>query len=192
MGKKRGTRVTELIADRLTPEWKLLSETESFLSHTSEFPAYERQFTEWRAALQSRDEDRSGNVRAQLIALRRELRLSGYDLSLGRLRLEVSGFRNDDCMAQGFSRVVICFAKQGLFYRTGSGNHIELGAELEQTLVRQGLAENCEYHYLWYLRTARSLTLSGSATETKEAFRRLAERAAANPLRILSALKDLW
>lgn len=193
MQKSRGDTVKQFLADRFAPEWKLLSETEQVLSHTDEYPAYERQFKDWRFALQHQTRDDSGlaDIRAEIVALRKQLRLAGYDLSLGQVRLSVQGFRNDDSQAEGFRRAVVCFSDAGTFFHTGSANHVDLGAELERTLVRQGLSINPEYHYLWYRRTARELTLSGAATEPRAAFARLEDRAAANPLKLLSALKKL-
>jgi len=46
-------------------------------------------------------------------------------------------------------------------------------------------------HYLWFLWDRNALLLSGSATETKEAFERLQKRAQANPQKILRYLKAL-
>lgn len=193
MQKSRGASVKQFLADRFAPEWKLLSETEQVLSHTDAFAAYEKQFKDWRFALQHQTRDDTGldEIRAEIVALRKELRIAGYDLSLGQVRLSVQGFRNDDSMAEGFRRVVVCFCDTGTFFHTGSANHVELGTELERTLVRQGLSVNPEYHYLWFRRTSRELVLSGAATEPRSSFARLEDRASANPLKLLSALKKL-
>lgn len=191
-GKKEGT-LSRFLADRFAPEWKLLSETESFLSHTPEFGAYEAQFRQWRKQLQDAKtrEDALRTVREEIVALRRELRGRGYDLSLGSTRLVIDGFRNDDSLAEGFRRVVICICGPRVYWQTGQANHVEISGELMDTLSRKRLLDHPEVHYLWYLRTRRELVLSGSATETREAFLRLEARAEANPLMLLSALKDL-
>ena len=47
-------------------------------------------------------EDALRTVREEIVALRRELRERGYDLSLGSTRLVIDGFRNDDSLAEGF------------------------------------------------------------------------------------------
>lgn len=193
MGQQRRESLKSFIADKFATDWKLLSETESLVSHTPEFPAYERQFAEWRRKLQSGKTPDADfvTVRSEIVTLRKELRLKGYDLSLGLLRLVVRGFRNDDSLAEGFARVVICFASGETFYQTGTDNHVALAKMLEDALIRAKLPSPGEYHFLWYRRTQRELELAGSATETAEQFRRLEERAQANPLIILSALKRL-
>ncbi len=194
MEKKARTTLSNLIADRLTPELKLLSETENCLQYTPEYPAYERQFAQWRRALK---DTRNGGVelaeiRSQIVALRRAMRLSGYDLSLGLVRLNLDGFRSDEALAQGFRRLVICFSGTALYTHSGSDNHLVLAEQLSGRLEQSRLLiAPTESHYLWYRRTARELTLSGSATETKEAYQRLRDRAAANPLKLLTALKQL-
>ena len=193
MGLQRRDSIKGFISDRFATEWKLLSETESYVSHTPEFPSYERQFGEWRRRLQSGKPSDSDfvTVRSEIVTLRKQLRLMGYDLSLGLQRLVVKGFRNDDCLADGFARVVVCFASEGVLFKTGTDNHVALAKALEDALIRSRMTGHREFHYLWYRRTRRELEISGSATETADQFKRLEERAQANPLIILSALKDL-
>jgi len=193
MGLQRRDSIKGFISDRFATEWKLLSETESYVSHTPEFPAYERQFAEWRRRLQSgkpADTDFI-TVRSELVTLRKELRLKGYDLSLGLLRLVVRGFRNDDSIAEGFARIVICFSSGDTYFQTGSDNHVTIAKAFEDALIRARVTGPREFHCLWYRRTRSELELSGSATETADQFKRLEDRAQANPLIILSALKGL-
>ena len=193
MQTNRGSTLGNLIADRFSSDWKLLSETEAFLSHTPDFPAYERQFTEWRAKLQNKsvsETDLTG-IRGDIIILRKTLRLKGYDLSLGLQRLVVNDFRNDDSLAEGFQRVVLVFCDPDVYYKTGTANHIAIAEELMDSLSRQKLLHSPEFHYLWYLRNSKGLLLSGSATEEPHEFVRLQARAAVNPLKLLSALKNL-
>lgn len=193
MEKRRSPKLFEIISDRFASEWKLLSETESFLAKTPDFHLYERQFQEWRKRLQQRGlpDTELVTLRSEIVSLRRELRLSGYDLSLGLQRLGVQGFLNDDALADGFRRVVICFCDPEVYYWTGSANHVELASELESSLIRRNLLKNPEMHYLWYFRNSKGLILSGSATEPKDHFIRLQDRARANPLKLLAALKKL-
>ncbi len=193
MGLQRRDSIKGFISDRFATEWKLLSETESYVSHTPEFPAYERQFGEWRRRLQSGKPSDTDfvTVRSEIVTLRKQLRLKGYDLSLGLQRLVVRGFRNDDCLAEGFARVVLCIASEGILFQTGTDNHVTLARVLEDAFTRAKMAGLREYHYLWYRRTRQELELSGSATETADQFKRLEERAQANPLILLSALKGL-
>lgn len=193
MARKTENAIGRFLADRFAPEWKLLSETESYLSHTPEFPSYEAQFRQWRKRLQEATikEDGLNTVRQEIVSLRRELRLRGYDLALGSLRLVIDGFRNDDSLAEGFRRVVICICADQVYYQIGQANHVEIAEELIKNLSRRRLINRPELHYLWYRRTSRELVLSGSATETREDFVRLENRAGANPLFLLSALKNL-
>lgn len=193
MAPKAKTSLKAAFTDRFASEWKLLSETEAFLSNTPDFPAYEAQFKAWRSRIQKQ---RLGDtelitLRSEIVTLRKSLRLLGYDLSLGLQRLTVKGFRNDDAIKDGFARVVICFCGSDVFYKKGSANHVTLAAELTDALVHKRLIHDPEFHYLWYRRDAHGLTLSGAATETERDFIRLENRARANPMRILSALKTL-
>jgi len=193
MQKNSGSTLGNLIADRFSSDWKLLSETEAFLSHTPDFPAYEQQFTEWRAKLQNKsasETDLTG-IRGDIIILRKTLRLKGYDLSLGLQRLVVKDFRNDDAIGEGFQRAVLVFCDPQIYYKTGTANHIDITEELLDSLGRQNLLHSAEVHYLWYRRDSKGLLLSGSATEQPSDFDRLQARAAANPLKLLSALKNL-
>ena len=177
----------------VTPDLKLLSETENCLQYTPEFQGHAERFPVWRARLLDRrtDSAETAEIRSEIIALRRDMRLAGYDLSLGLMTLRVDGFRNDDSMAEGFCRVVLCFQRDSILYQTGSDNHVALWRHLEALLLRSGRPATGEVHYLWYRKRPRELVLSGSATESREALERLARRAEANPLKILTSLKNL-
>lgn len=193
MQKTRGTTLTHFLVDHFSPEWKLLSETEGYVSHTPDFAEHEQQFKEWRLRLQNKaadDADRNV-VRSEIVALRKTLRLKGYDFSLGLQRLFIEGFRNDDSIAKGFRRVVICFCDPNVYYQTGSENHVTIAEELLDTLERKKLLTHPEVHYLWYLRNQKGLILSGSATETAAGFERIEARSQANPMKLLATLRDL-
>lgn len=193
MAKKGATSFRNMLTDRFATEWKLLSETEAYVSHTPDFQSYEPQFKEWRRRLQQRNtgDTELVSIRSEIVTLRKELRMKGYDLTLGLQRLVVHGFRNDDSMAEGFARVVVCFCGDETYFHTGTGNHVALAAELTDTLQKRRSLKAPETHYLWYLRCAQGLYLSGSATEREEDFIRLENRAKANPMKLLSSLKEL-
>jgi len=193
MKKASSSKLNQFISDRFSPEWKLLSETEAFVSHTPDFPEYEQQFKEWRAKLQRRTKTDTDlvTIRSEIVTLRKILRLKGYDLSLGLQRLVLQGFRNDDSMADGFRRVVICLCDTETYFQTGSANHIAIGDELMDTLTQKKLLVHPEFHFLWFLRFNKGLILSGSATEPASSFERLEKRAQANPMKLLSALRNL-
>ena len=158
MPEKLTTRLFNNLRDSFQSDWKLLSETEHFLASTPLQRNYEQQFALWRKQLQIEKNDAvRASIRGEIIALRKALRLEGYDLSLGSIQLIVEDFVNDDAAARGFQRLYV----------------------------------HPEMHYLWFLWKRNALLLSGSATETKEAFERLQKRAQANPQKILRYLKAL-
>jgi len=192
MPEKLTTRLLNNLRDSFQSDWKLLSETEHFLASTPLQQNYDRQFAVWRKQLQAAHNDAArALVREELIALRKTLRLEGYDLSLGAIQLIVKDFVNDDAAAHGFRRVVICFCDAGVFWLSGEANHLELAARLQSELERKRLYVHPEMHYLWFLWKRNALLLSGSATETKDSFERLQTRAQTNPQKILRYLKTL-
>ena len=192
MPEKLTTRLFNNLRDSFQSDWKLLSETEHFLASTPLQRNYEQQFAAWRKQLQAAQDDSvRASVREELIALRKALRLEGYDLSLGSIQLIVNEFVNDDAAARGFRRVVICFCDAGLFWLSGEANHLELAGDLQAELERKQLYVHPEMHYLWFLWKRNALLLSGSATETKESFEHLQKRTHANPQKILRYLKAL-
>jgi hypothetical protein len=196
-GTKTGSFV-ELLSDKFSDVWKLLSETTVFLSRTSEFDAYEAQLRSWRAELKSagRNTEAAQRIRTEITELRKQLRLQGYDLSLGKQNLIIDGFRNDTCLGEGFRRAVIFIAPDALFFNSGEDNHIVLAERLERRLEAEALARRTQIrildrHYLWYRRDGANLILSGADTEIKEDFERLSAMCRANSLLFLSALKSL-
>ena len=191
MPEKLTTRFVNSLKDSFQSDWKLLSETEHFLASTPVHRNYEQQFKMWRKKLQSSDTLVRTSVREEIVALRRSLRLQGYDLSLGSIRLIVKEFVNDDASAREYKRVVICFCDDGLFWTTGEVNHLELAENLQNELERKHVYLHPEMHYLWFLWQRNALILSGSATESAEEFERLQKRAHANPQKILRYLKTL-
>jgi hypothetical protein len=195
MAKKK-TSFAEVLSDRFTDVWKLLSDTTSFLSRTPEFHHYEVQLRSWRSELQSAkdDSDTAQRIRKELTILRKALRFQGYDLSLGAQTLTVDRFRNDASLKDGFKRVVIFLTNSGIVWLGGDENHIML-AEYLEARIQNNLADDhvsiIGKHYLWYRRRGNELILSGSDTETKEDFYRLQAMADANSLFLLGQLKNL-
>jgi hypothetical protein len=171
----------------------LLSETTNFLSRTHLLSQYEGQLREWRAILQSshNNNEKALAVKRELIELRRNLRLQGYDLSLGSQMLVFDGFRNDACLREGFRRIVLFIGDNGVYWMVGEDNHVTLSNFLEERMDQIRVRQIRERHYLWYLRRKNELVLSGSDTETKEDFARLKRIGEANPMLFLSSLKSL-
>lgn len=185
------------LSDHFTDVWRLLSETTAFLSRTREFHQYENQLRAWRSELQSkrRDSDLTHRIRAELVTLRKALRLQGYDLSLAKETLVFEGFRNDACIREGFRRLVLFFTEDDIYWLSGEDNHVTLADYLENRLEAgisaKGTGRIRDRHYLWFKRRGSELVLSGSDTESKEDFARLVARGEANSLLLLSRLKGL-
>ncbi|MDR1277462.1 MAG: hypothetical protein LBK02_01790 [Treponema sp.] len=195
--KKTGS-LADLVSDKFSDIWKLLSETTVFLSRTGESDTYEKQLRSWRSELQSagRNTETAHRIRSELTELRKHLRLQGYDLSLGRQNLIIDGFRNDTCLGEDFRRVVLFIAEDQVFFMAGDDNHIALAEYLDRqvdaaVVSRKTRVRILDRHYLWYRRDGQDLILSGSDTETKEDFERFSAMCRANSLLFLSALKNL-
>ncbi|MDR1143904.1 MAG: hypothetical protein LBK77_06785 [Spirochaetaceae bacterium] len=196
MKTKKTALLTELLADRFSDTWRLLSETSRFLSRTPVFYHHEDQLRVWRRDLQNagKNAEISRQIREEVTELRKSLRRQGYDLSLAKQNLVIEGFRNDTALAEGFRRVVLFFAGDDIYWLAGDDNHITLAELLERQLDtrlrenRQGIRSR---HYLWYRRKGNDLVLSGSDTEMKDDFERLKAMAKANNLVILAKLKGL-
>ena len=141
MPEKLTTRLFNNLRDSFQSDWKLLSETEHFLASTPLQRNYEQQFALWRKQLQIEKNDAvRASIRGEIIALRKALRLEGYDLSLGSIQLIVEDFVNDDAAARGFQRVVICFCDVGVFWLSGEANHLDYSAvpQLKQKKLSSG------------------------------------------------------
>jgi hypothetical protein len=190
-------KITEFVSDHFGDVWKLLSETNLFISRIGEMSQYQEQLQKMRWELQNagNNRDRILEVRANLIELRKSLRLQGYDLSLGRMNLIFDGFRHDNSMTEGFKRMVLFLGDKDIYWLTGMDNHIALESYLEQKLstsdfIRKNL-RILGKHYLWYLRRKTELILSGATTERHEDYERLKALCEAKPLLFLSRLKNL-
>jgi hypothetical protein len=188
--------IKNLLADRFSDTWKLLSETSGFLSRTKVFSLYEEELRAWRHDLQTAANGSEGQkrIRQEIIELRSSLRQQGFDLSLAKQNLMLDGFRSDSSLGEGFRRVVIFFTSGGLYWLSGDDNHITLAELLEKQMNARYRKRNTSIlskHYLWYRRKGNTLILSGSDTETTEDYERLKAMADVNSLEILSGLKDL-
>ena len=131
------------------------------------------------------------DIQYALTELRKRIRLSGYDLSMGKFDLVFDGFHNDDA-GGSFSRLVLFINNQDIFYwKSGDENHIELTASLEKQMHKIRETNIAQKHFLWFKWTKTSLTLSGSASESKEGYRKLMDYAQADPLLFLTRIKKL-
>ncbi|MDR2470542.1 MAG: hypothetical protein LBD09_00340 [Treponema sp.] len=182
------------LSKKVNEVWALLNETALLLNRTAVRKRFEGQLGVLRGRLQGAPANPAvlQNIEGALTELRKELRLAGYDLSMGKYALCFDGFRNDDTLGSGFNRVALFIGTDGTFYaKTGDDNHIVLASMLERIVSKNPAVQIAAMHYLWYQRTRTSITLSGSATETAEDYQRLKEYAEADSLRFLSRLKGI-
>jgi hypothetical protein len=152
----------------------LLSDTNNFLASLRTFDRYENTLRHWRHSL---EKNRNNNriirgIHTEIMELRKSLRKMGYDLTISSFNIRFAGFRNDASLREGFKRAVLAITDKGVFVFTGSENHVNLRSYLEDRLIRSKLNIR-QMHYLWYLRNQKTLTLSGSDTETKDDFEEL-------------------
>jgi hypothetical protein len=192
-GGKKGIRAG--IAEAFASAWALLSDTDAYLSRSSAFAHYEGELKRLRAALTAaaRNDEAQAEVRRAIVKLRKSLRLQGHDLSLGRLDVEIRGFRSDAALGEGFRRVVVFMAEGRSLAVAGEGNHIELAGRAEREALRLGIRPPYSVHYLWYRWTRNLLELSGADSETRQDFEEL-KTACAGPdarLGLIGAMKNL-
>src|SRR5271157_2445391 len=97
------------LAESVSSTWRLLSDTTNFLSRMKMLDQYETELRGWRERLsRSRNNPQvAREIREDIVALRKLLRSRGYDLRLGSKDIIVEGWRHDDAMAEGFSRIVL-------------------------------------------------------------------------------------
>jgi hypothetical protein len=186
-------RLSNDLAERFSSTWRLLSETTIFLSRTKVFHRYEKMLRDWRHALESNrgSSEVMQAVRDEIITLRKELRKSGYDLTLGSRDIKIEGYRNDAAVQEGFSRLVMAITDNAIYFLTGQENHVQLMGYLEEQLHKGRATGIKQRHYLWYRRRNNLLVLSGSDTELKDDFEELKKYTEENKLFMLKQLKRL-
>ncbi len=168
-------RILGNLAESLSSTWTLLSDTTNFLSRVGLLESYEADIRAMRQKLSAarRDTIAIRQVREQVVALRKALRLRGYDLRLGSKDIALEGFRNDDAMAEGFRRLVIGIAENDVYWIAGDVNHGELAQALELRCRARRSCLPFVPHFLWYRWRNNVLVLSGAASETAESFEEL-------------------
>ncbi|GHU81586.1 hypothetical protein FACS189468_4520 [Spirochaetia bacterium] len=173
--------------------WTLLNDTALLLNRT----AIEERFAGPLTVIRSRLQQAPANpavlagVNEALVELRKQMRLCGYDLSMGKYTLIFNGFHSDLALTQGYKRMVLFIGRHGFHWRTGEDNHINLAEALEQRLRQAPHGDDITgKHYLWYLWTRNSLILSGAATERPEDYQKLKAEGEADSLLFLSKLRD--
>jgi hypothetical protein len=182
------------LSRQITDVWNLLNETALQANRTKVRARFEKQLPALRSQLQKAPSSPAviKEVYASLTGIRQQMRLAGYDLSMGKYKLIFDGFRNDDSLGSGFRRAVLFIGEKNFYWRTGDDNHIMLAAALEDTLSRSSRCEQIlQIHYLWFMRTKTTYILSGAATETAEDYETLKAYGQEDDLLFLSKLKGL-
>lgn len=186
-------RLKNDLAEKFSTTWRLLSETTQFLSRAEHLPKYEPMLRRWRHTLEGNrsNTEKIQTVRDEIVGLRRELRKSGYDLTLGNRDIKIEGYRNDAAMSDGFVRLVIAVSNAGVFSITGQDNHTLLYRYLSDHLKRKNVYGQTAYHFLWYRWRNNVLVLSGADSETRDNFERFREYVEKNKMVLLKYLKRL-
>jgi hypothetical protein len=177
------------LKENFASTWKLLSDTNHFLSRTPIFVQYESLFRKWRLQLQTHKNNSEvlQDVRKEIVSLRKNLRLQGYNLMLGQYQIKVEGFRSDNAMALGFQRAVLTCIDRQVFLMSGQDNHNELKSRLGQRLIEKRLRQKEDLHSLWYLWDNRLLLLSGADSEPPEHFEHFRGEVEADPYFYIAA-----
>ncbi len=183
----------ESLQERFSSVWKLLFDTDRFLSRTDLFDSLEANLRSWRRQLQEKqnDADELGRIRGEIVALRRDLRKRGYNLRLGSYDLEIAGFRSDDALGLGFARAVLTLTSGGMRALAGQANHNELQEYILNDIHRRGLSLKGHIHSLWYRWDNRLLRVSGADSEGKEEFEELRRLAEDREMEIIAAFRAL-
>ncbi len=186
-------RLFDKLAESLSSTWTLLSDTTNFLSRVRLLEAYEEDIRKLRARLTAARKDSLAIhlVRDEIVAMRKALRLQGYDLRLGSKDIALEGFRNDDAMGEGFRRLVLGIAEADIYWLAGDVNHIELAQHLEAQCSTRRRCMPYMPHFLWYRWRNNVLVLSGAASETAGSFEELKVYFAKNKDFLLKKLSSL-
>lgn len=173
--------------------WKLLSDTNHFLSRTKIFNLYESQLRDWRHDLQTYRQDtvRVQEIRKEIVLLRKELRQQGYNLMLGKFQIRTEGFRSDDSLGLGYQRVVLICVDNQIYILTGQDNHNVLKEYLAERLNKLQVRQNRDFHSLWYRWDNRLLLIAGADSETKEDYEDFRKDVEDNPFLYIETFRKV-
>ena len=186
------------ISGKVNKYWEFLDETSALLNRTAVKGRFEKELSAIAHRFQCAPKNLAilKELNEALKELRKQMRLLGYDLTMGKYTLFFDGFYNDEAYGS-FTRMVLVIDKNYAFYwNTGDANHVTLDYLLKNSLMKANMKkEMCieikDSHYLWFKKTKTTVTFCGSATETVEAYERLKKYAEADNLFFLSRLKGL-
>ncbi|OQY32313.1 MAG: hypothetical protein B6241_11420 [Spirochaetaceae bacterium 4572_59] len=192
---RKVSRVLNNLNEYFSSAWTLLSDTTIFLSNNTKiFYQYESHLRDLRHRLESNrtNEDVIREVRSEVAAIRKALRMQGYNFKLGSLDLRLEGFRNDDALSSGFKRCVIILLVDGdVLYLTGTANHIDLDSAMDARMTTSGYRPVSKKHYLWFKWANRVLILSGAASESADDFENLKDYVSENKEFLLKKLTKI-
>ncbi len=179
-----------LFKEEFAQAWTLLNDTERFLKRFSLFDEYESRLRKWRRDLNAGTNTKTGlhEIKAQIIAFRKELRLLGYDLRLGAMDIVIVGSRSDDAPRYGFRRASMILAKPKVSWLSGEENHVELTRHLS---ALSGPVNFTNLHNIWFRWNGPVLEIAAADSESAEQLEKLREFITNNKLYALSALKNL-
>jgi hypothetical protein len=186
-------RIFDSLAESFSSTWTLLSDTTNFLSRVGLLESYDADLRAMRQRLNAARKDTLAirQVRDQIVALRKALRVRGYDLRLGSKDIALEGFRNDDAMGEGFRRIVVGIGDSDVYWYAGEANHGELAQALDMQCRARRSCLPFVPHFLWYRWRNNVLVLSGAASETAESFEELKVWFAANREFLLKKLMNV-
>jgi hypothetical protein len=174
--------------------WALMNDTEIFLSRHKIFHEYERDFREWRSKLQRfhLDNQVRKEIKESVVALRKALRLQGYDLKFGSKDVQCFGFKSDDAPLEGYKRLVVVLdGVTDIYHISGDDNHRELQRYLELRHKFSNIFSFNGVHNLWYRWKDNILQLCGADSETKEDFELFKKYVEVNKNLVLKKLRGI-
>lgn len=184
-------KIINNLAEKFTSVRVLLFDTENFLKNNQLWNEYESTFRELRKTLDTykNSEESISQIKDRIVAIRRSLRLSGYDLKLGNLDINFCGFRSDDAVADGFRRMVLSITNEGkIYFISGTDNHKDLFRFMQ---LKYPAADLNDTHSLWYRWRNNILQLCGSDSEPPDNYDLLRKYAEKNKNFILNKIKSL-
>jgi hypothetical protein len=181
------------LKEEFTSVWTLLNDTSRYIKRANLFVEYEIMLRRWRATLQKRYKttDTYKEIKADIIALRKQLRKEGHDLRLGAMDIELKGFKSDNAIRYGYKRAVLYLEIPSVHYITGEENHNDLIRHLENRISKSQFLDYSKIHSVWFRWRKLVLELAGSDSESKEQYEILAKMVEENRMFLLKKLKSM-
>lgn len=181
------------IREEFKNSWLLINETTLYLKRAGLFSEYERLLQTWRRKLNKKNISKTyfKKIKKEIVEFRKQLRAEGHDLRLGNLDIIFKGFKSDDSVKYGFKRAVLYFGRKNLYYKTGTANHLDLGAELELDIANSEQLDHVRMHYVWFRWNKKVLEIAGADSEPKEHFDLLISTVNEHKMTVLKKIKNI-